>query len=71
MAFTTLNHQVRVPQPPPVPAAVINPTVVAPAGPHPTEIDKAFAGNHELRKRVHAAIGMLDHSQDPCRHGRC
>jgi hypothetical protein len=56
MAFTTLNNQVRVPQPPPVPAAVNNPTVVTPAGPHPKEIDAAFAGNHELRKRVHAAI---------------
>jgi hypothetical protein len=59
MSFTALNSQVRVPQPPPVPAAVINPSVVTPAGPHPEEIDKAFAGNHELRKRVHAAIGML------------
>ena len=58
MAFTSLNHQMRVPQPPAVPAAVINPTVVTPAGPHPKEIDVAFAGNHELRKRVHAAIGM-------------
>lgn len=27
------------------------------AGAHPKEIDVAFAGNHELRKRVHAAIG--------------
>lgn len=27
------------------------------AGAHPQEIDSAFAGNHELRKRVHAAIG--------------
>ncbi|KAJ4357708.1 uncharacterized protein N0V89_002284 [Didymosphaeria variabile] len=26
------------------------------AGAHPQEIDLAFAGNHELRKRVHAAI---------------
>ncbi|PSN64137.1 Rtt106-domain-containing protein [Corynespora cassiicola Philippines] len=26
------------------------------AGAHPKEIDAAFAGNHELRKRVHAAI---------------
>jgi hypothetical protein len=59
MAFTSLNTQIRVPQPPAVPAAVNNPTVVTPAGPHPEEIDKAFAGNHELRKRVHAAIGML------------
>lgn len=58
MPFTALNNQVRVPQPPPVPAAVVNPTVVTPAGPHPEEIDKAFASNHELRKRVHAAIGM-------------
>jgi hypothetical protein len=32
--------------------------VVTPAGPHPEEIDEAFAGNHDLRKRVHAAIGM-------------
>ncbi|KAF2833454.1 Rtt106-domain-containing protein [Ophiobolus disseminans] len=51
-----MNSQVRVPQPPPVPAAVVNPTVVTPAGPHPKEIDEAFASNHELRKRVHAAI---------------
>ncbi|KAH7094387.1 hypothetical protein FB567DRAFT_510085 [Paraphoma chrysanthemicola] len=61
MAFTTLNSQVRAPQPPPpqppaIPSAVNNPTVVAPAGPHPSEIDTAFASNHELRKRVHAAI---------------
>jgi hypothetical protein len=28
-------------------------------GAHDQEIDVAFAGNHELRKRVHAAIGML------------
>jgi hypothetical protein len=67
MAFTTLNNQVRVPQPPPVPAAVNNPTVVAPAGPPPKEIDKAFAGSHELRKRVHAAIGMLRRSVDTCK----
>jgi hypothetical protein len=59
MAFTSMNTQIRVPLPPPVPAAVNNPTVVTPAGPHPEEIDKAFASNHELRKRVHAAIGML------------
>ncbi|KAF2709243.1 Rtt106-domain-containing protein [Pleomassaria siparia CBS 279.74] len=26
------------------------------AGAHPQEIDSAFSGNHELRKRVHAAI---------------
>jgi hypothetical protein len=58
MSFTALNSQVRVPQPPPVPAAVVNPSVVTPAGPHPEEIDRAFAGNGELRKRVHAAIGM-------------
>jgi hypothetical protein len=58
MAFTSMNTQIRVPQPPPVPAAVVNPTVVTPAGPHPEEIDKAFASNHDLRKRVHAAIGM-------------
>ena len=62
MAFTTLNSQVRVPQPPApqppaIPAAVNNPTVVTPAGPHPDEVDKAFASNHDLRKRVHAAIG--------------
>jgi hypothetical protein len=29
------------------------------AGAHPQEIDLAFAGNNELRKRVHAAIGAL------------
>lgn len=28
------------------------------AGAHPQEVDLAFAGNPELRKRVHAAIGM-------------
>lgn len=27
------------------------------AGAHPQEVDLAFAGNRELRKRVHAAIG--------------
>jgi hypothetical protein len=61
MPFNSMNTQIRVPQPPPVPAAVVNPTVVTPAGPHPEEIDKAFASNHELRKRVHAAIGMAYH----------
>ncbi|KAH3964169.1 histone chaperone [Parastagonospora nodorum] len=50
MVFTSMNTQVRVP------AAVVNPTVVTPAGPHPEEIDEAFASSHELRKRVHAAI---------------
>ncbi|KAH7389440.1 hypothetical protein DE146DRAFT_767716 [Phaeosphaeria sp. MPI-PUGE-AT-0046c] len=52
MPFTALNNEVRIPQPPPVPAAVVNPTVVTPAGPRPEEIDKAFASNHELRKRT-------------------
>ncbi|KAF2027836.1 Rtt106-domain-containing protein [Setomelanomma holmii] len=57
MAFTSLNNQIRVaqppaPQPPAIPAAVNNPSVVTPAGPHPEEIDKAFASNHELRKRT-------------------
>ncbi|KAF1358382.1 Rtt106-domain-containing protein [Lizonia empirigonia] len=51
MAFTALNNQ------PPVQAPVPSP-VHAPAVPihHPQEIDTAFAGSHELRKRVHAAI---------------
>ncbi|KAE8843684.1 hypothetical protein HRS9122_04787 [Pyrenophora teres f. teres] len=51
MAFTALNNKpsapvvpVQVPAPVPVPV------------PHPQEIDVAFASNHELRKRVHAAI---------------
>lgn len=56
MAFTALNNQRSV-QPPPVQAPVPKPAQ-APivAVPHPQEIDGAFAGNHELRKRVHAAI---------------
>ncbi|KAH6639428.1 hypothetical protein C7974DRAFT_304418 [Boeremia exigua] len=56
MAFTALNNQAPV-QPPPVQAPVPKP-VQAPIVPiqYPQEIDTAFAGNHELRKRVHAAI---------------
>ncbi|KAF2625229.1 Rtt106-domain-containing protein [Macroventuria anomochaeta] len=56
MAFTALNNQPPV-QPPPVQAPVPKP---APAPvvpiPHPHEVYAAFASNHELRKRVHAAI---------------
>lgn len=60
MAFTALNNQ------PPTPAPV--PTQVQAAQrpvvpiPHRQEIDAAFAGDHQLRKRVHAAIGMFGHS---------
>ncbi|RMZ66079.1 Histone chaperone [Pyrenophora seminiperda CCB06] len=55
MAFTALNNKpsapiVPVQTPAPVPAPV----------PRAPEIDFAFANNHELRKRVHAAI-----DQDP------
>lgn len=39
--------QAPVPKPAPAPVVPIQ---------HPPEIDTAFAGNHELRKRVHAAI---------------
>ncbi|KAF9693704.1 hypothetical protein EKO04_008260 [Ascochyta lentis] len=51
MAFTALNNQpiLHPPAQAPVPKAAV-PT------PHPQEIDAAFASNHELRKRVHAAI---------------
>ncbi|KAI4612480.1 hypothetical protein J4E80_007214 [Alternaria sp. BMP 0032] len=63
MAFTALNNKpsapivpVQAPAPPapsaPAPAPAAAPTPV----PHPQEIDVAFASNHELRKRVHAAI---------------
>jgi hypothetical protein len=52
MAFTALNNK---PSMPVVPVQAPVPTP-APA-PHPQEIDVAFAGSHELRKRVHAAIG--------------
>ncbi|KAJ4988199.1 histone chaperone rttp106-like protein [Stagonosporopsis vannaccii] len=56
MAFTALNNQPPA-QPPPVQAPVSKPvqTPVVPIQ-HPQEVDAAFAGNHELRKRVHAAI---------------
>jgi hypothetical protein len=56
MAFTALNNQPPV-QPPPAQAPVPKP-VKAPVVPiqHPQEIDAAFAGNADLRKRVHAAI---------------
>ncbi|KAF3037578.1 hypothetical protein E8E11_002438 [Didymella keratinophila] len=56
MAFTALNNQPHV-QPPPVQAPVPKP-VQASVVPiqHPQEIDAAFAGNADLRKRVHAAI---------------
>jgi hypothetical protein len=65
MAFTSLNNRPRLPQAPDIPAAshvpeLVNiPTVL----PHPKEVDAAFASNHELRKRVHAAIGALHHRQ--------
>ena len=62
MAFTALNNKpsapvvpVQTPAPVPAPAPAPVPALVA----HPEEIDVAFASNHELRKRVHAAIGML------------
>jgi hypothetical protein len=67
MAFTSMNSRPRVPQAPDIPAAshvpeLVNiPTVL----PHPKEVDAAFAGNHELRKRVHAAIGELHPQQTP------
>jgi len=64
MAFTALNNKPSAPivpvqapaapAPAPAPAPAAAPTPV----PHPQEIDVAFASNHELRKRVHAAIGM-------------
>jgi hypothetical protein len=56
MAFTALNNR---PQAQTVPVQVPVPQSTATPAPHPQEIDVAFAGNHELRKRVHAAIGML------------
>ncbi|KAL5120162.1 hypothetical protein ACEQ8H_001988 [Pleosporales sp. CAS-2024a] len=56
MAFTSMNTHVRAPQPPPMPAAVVNPAVTAPSEPHPEEVDRAFASNQDLGKRVHAAI---------------
>ncbi|KAJ4365038.1 hypothetical protein N0V83_008654 [Neocucurbitaria cava] len=69
MAFTALNNRaaastVPIPMPAqaqaqaqaPVPAPVPAPTSVPATAPHPQEIDDAFAGNKELRKRVHAAI---------------
>ncbi|KAH8730321.1 hypothetical protein GQ44DRAFT_645575 [Phaeosphaeriaceae sp. PMI808] len=64
MVFTSLNTQIRVPQPPAVPAAVVTPTVVVAPAPYPEEIDVAFGSNHELRKRVHAAID--EHPTQSC-----
>lgn len=69
MAFTALNSR---PQSQTVPVSVPVPQAVqAPAPPpaqkaitpafthtHAQEIDVAFAGNQDLRKRVHAAIGI-------------
>jgi len=56
MAFTALNNQPPA-QPPAVQVPATKPvqTPVVPIQ-HPQEIDAAFAGNHDLRKRVHAAI---------------
>jgi hypothetical protein len=54
MAFTALNTQ---PPVQPLAQAPLQAAIVP--IPHPQEIDAAFASNHELRKRVHAAIGML------------
>ncbi|CAN9469308.1 unnamed protein product [Alternaria alternata] len=61
MAFTALNNKPSAPivpvQTPPAPAPAPVPAPAAPTlAPHPQEIDVAFASNHELRKRVHAAI---------------
>ena len=54
MAFTALNAQPRAQQPSlPLTAPVVPVAAVA----HPPEIDVAFAGSPELRKRVHAAMG--------------
>jgi hypothetical protein len=55
MAFTALNAQPRAQQPAPPPQTASAVPVVSVA--HPPEIDVAFAGNPELRKRVHAAMG--------------
>ena len=52
MAFTALNNK---PSMPIVPVQV--PAPVPAAASHPHEVDAAFAGHDELRKRVHAAIG--------------
>ena len=65
MAFTALNNKPSAPIVPVQAPAAPAPSAPAPAPaaaptpvPHPQEIDVAFASNHELRKRVHAAIGM-------------
>lgn len=76
MAFTALNNRavaptVPIPMPAQVPAQaqapapVPAPTSVPASAPHPQEIDVAFAGNKELRKRVHAAIGTPILSDPP------
>lgn len=64
MAFTALNNQQPV-QPPPVQAPVPKPVqaTIVPIQ-HPQEIDAAFAGNAELRKRVHAAIDQNPSQSD-------
>jgi hypothetical protein len=62
MAFIALNKISSAPIVPiqaPAPAPAPAPTPAPTPAPHPQEIDVAFASNHELRKRVHAAIGML------------
>jgi hypothetical protein len=56
MAFIALN---KISSAPIVPIQAPAPAPAHTPAPHPQEIDVAFASNHELRKRVHAAIGML------------
>ncbi|XP_014560761.1 hypothetical protein COCVIDRAFT_23135 [Bipolaris victoriae FI3] len=59
MAFTALNNRPSAPVVPvqaPAPVSEPAPASVPTRAPHPQEIDVAFASNHELRKRVHAAI---------------
>lgn len=51
MAFTAMNNRPASQAAPAVPIHAAAPVAHAP------EIDVAFAGNQELRKRVHAAIG--------------
>ncbi|RAR12641.1 Rtt106-domain-containing protein [Stemphylium lycopersici] len=56
MAFTALNNKPSAPVVPIQTPAPPAPVSAPPPAPHPQEIDVAFASNHELRKRVHAAI---------------
>ncbi|KAL6706127.1 hypothetical protein ACN47E_006043 [Coniothyrium glycines] len=56
MAFTALNNRPQTQKTQTVAIQAPGPQPALQSAPHPPEVDVAFAGSHDLRKRVHAAI---------------